>query len=337
MAEVKKTKQPHAQEEPDSFYHDIIDCMRDTVWVIDLSGEILDVNKAAVENLGYTKNEILARGLSGIDASLSKETIRDLVKKMPTDRFQVFETGHRRKDGSVVPVEICSSLLSYKNNMAILSIARDITERKHAEEKIRTLLDEKELLLKETHHRIKNNMGIVKSLLNLQAQASDQEPCKEALFEAAGRVQSIMVLYDKLYRSENHDALNIRDFLPPLVNEITRFLRTGVTVKTDLQMDDLVIEANTLSSLVIIINECITNSMKYAFHDTPEPCIRLDISRQKGKTILTYQDNGSGISDEEFSKNTSTFGFRLITMLVKQLDGTLNVTGNEGLRVEIAF
>jgi len=327
----------HAPEEQQDIYRKIIDCMKDTVWVIGSKGKILDVNRAASENLGYSKEEIFSLGLSGIDASLSYDVIAGLGKNMLRDRFQVFETSHRKKDGTVVPVEICSCLLEYKGQKAVISIARDITERKHAEERIQKLLEEKELLLKEAHHRIKNNMGTIKSLLKLQAQASGQESCKNALQEAAGRVQSMMVLYDTLYTSDHYHTLNIREFLPPLAMEIIRFLSTGTNIKTEFRIDDLVLEANTLSSLAIIINELITNSMKYAFHTTPEPRISLDISCRGERKILVYQDNGCGISEQRLSGNTSSFGLRLISMLVKQMDGNLNITGNKGLRVEIEF
>jgi len=118
-------------------YRELIDGMNDTVWVIDLNGDLIDVNKTAEETLGYTKEEFLKMGLFGLDSSLTREDICSLVKNMPHDKIQCFETSHKAKNGDIIPVEISSSLINYFGQKAILSIARDISERKHAEDALK--------------------------------------------------------------------------------------------------------------------------------------------------------------------------------------------------------
>ena len=129
----EKVKQIHESEEK---YHELINKMNDTVWVISLDGKFIDVNDAAVRTLGYSREELLRIGPADIDGSLTREQIRNLIKNMPADRIQVFETTHITKDGKEIPVEISSSLMTYQGKQAILSIARDITERKKAEAKL---------------------------------------------------------------------------------------------------------------------------------------------------------------------------------------------------------
>ena len=115
----------------------LLDGMIDTVWVIDFDANLIDVNKAAVEQLGYSKEELLAIGLPGIDFSLKPNDIKTLASTMPSDELQIFETSHTAKNGRTIPVEVCSSLVTYRGKRAILSIARNITERKQMEEQIR--------------------------------------------------------------------------------------------------------------------------------------------------------------------------------------------------------
>ncbi|MEJ5327439.1 MAG: PAS domain S-box protein [Candidatus Bathyarchaeia archaeon] len=129
----EKVKQIHESEEK---YRELINKMNDTVWVISLDGKFVDVNDAAVKTLGYSREELLRMEPMDIDGSLTREQIRNLIKNMPADRIQVFETTHITKDGKEIPMEISSSLMTYQGKQAILSIARDITERKKAEAKL---------------------------------------------------------------------------------------------------------------------------------------------------------------------------------------------------------
>jgi PAS domain S-box-containing protein len=124
-------------EESEEKYRELINGMNDTAWVIDLDANFVDVNDAAVRVLGYSRDELLSMGPQDIDNSLTKEQILDLIRNMPADQTQVFETSHTTKNGKTIPVEISSSLVTYQRKQAILSIARDITERKQMEMKLR--------------------------------------------------------------------------------------------------------------------------------------------------------------------------------------------------------
>jgi len=134
---TKRKRMEEALRESEEKYRELINGMNDTAWVIDFNGKFIDVNNAAVEVLGYSREELLSMGPHDIDNTLDAEEIRALIKEMPADKIQVFETTHTAKDGKVIPVEIKSSLVTYQGKRAILSIARDITERRRAEEALR--------------------------------------------------------------------------------------------------------------------------------------------------------------------------------------------------------
>jgi len=143
ITEFKKAEE--ALRASEANYRELINGMNDTAWVIDFDGNFADVNAAAIKVLGYSREELLSMGPSDIDSSLNREQIINLVTQMPADQVQVFETSHTTKDGKKIPVEISSSLVSYQGKKAILSIARDITERKKDKEKM--VKDQEELHL----------------------------------------------------------------------------------------------------------------------------------------------------------------------------------------------
>jgi len=230
-----------------------------------------------------------------------------------------------------------TALIDSFDQPRILLCLYDISERTRAEGRVRALLVEKELLLKETHHRIKNNMTLINSLLTLQAGEQDDKESRNALEEAAGRMKSMMILYDRLYRSDNFQKLNMRDFLLPLIKEIIQVNHSNLTVRTEINIEDFVVDAKLLSSIGIIINEMITNSMKYAFKDRAQGLISVSVEKQGNGITLIYEDDGKGIPDRITLENSKGFGMQLINMLVRQIDGTIALSRNGGTKYVISF
>ncbi|HPQ54616.1 MAG TPA: PAS domain S-box protein [Spirochaetota bacterium] len=219
----------------------------------------------------------------------------------------------------------------------VFTLIEDITARKQNEERIKSLLDEKELLLKETHHRIKNNMNVVYSLLQLQANRVDNGVTKGVLDDAAGRVQSMAVLYDKLYRSDIQNELSMKDFLPSLIEEIIAVTPGAVPVTTDIRIEDIVVSAKILSSLGILLNELITNSMKYAFKDLEEGQISVSAVKKDNVVTITYRDNGAGLPEDVTLETSQGFGMQLINLLVRQIKGTVEIIREHGTGFVIRF
>ncbi len=216
-------------------------------------------------------------------------------------------------------------------------IGVDITERKRAEERVQNLLREKELILKESHHRIKNNMNIIFSLLTIQAHAQKNQDAKMVLSDAAGRVQSMSVLYDKLYRSDNDNMLSVKDYLPSLVHEIVSLFPQKASVKTKYGLDDIALGSKMLSSLGIIINELITNTMKHAFAGRNEVIITILASKEGDCVSIIFGDNGCGIPESVTLENSSGFGLQLVGMLVKQMNGSVIIERRQGTRFIFEF
>ncbi len=219
----------------------------------------------------------------------------------------------------------------------IISVTRDISERKRDEEKVKALLQEKEILLKEVHHRIKNNMSALMGILTLQSVTMKNPEAIAALMEIKGRMQSMGVLYDKLYRSENLKEMSIKDYLSSLVDEIVSIFPRRTTVRIEKKIDDFKIGVNVMSPLGIIVNELVTNTLKYAFVDRENGVISIS-ARKKGRHArIVVQDDGIGIPEKENIERSSGLGLQLVSMLVKQIGGTIAIERGMGTKFMLDF
>lgn len=217
------------------------------------------------------------------------------------------------------------------------SMAQEIQERKAAEARIASLLEEKEILLKEVHHRIKNNLNTVRSLLTLQARSLTDPGARQALKDASNRVQSMSLLYERLYKSENVHAHSTREYFSSLVYDMIHVFPNSkqVTVKTEIE--DFMLSVKILSDLGIIVTELITNAMKYAFSEDRCGVIRFQLFQRDTQLVLKLCNNGVPLPDNFSPENTGGFGLQLVSMLIQQLNGSLNVHSHEETCFVIEF
>ncbi len=202
--------------------------------------------------------------------------------------------------------------------------------RLRAEARVNSLLREKELLLREVHHRVKNNMNTMASLLSLQSDMVKEPAAASALKDAERRLRSMEVLYDRLYRSVNVKEMSIRDYLPPLVNDIVRSFPDRARIEVELQVADFMMDPKALSALGIIMNELITNSMKHAFTGRDSGRISVSAAERKRSVRITVQDDGIGIPRSVEMESSGGFGLHLVQMLMKQTDGTVRLDRGRG-------
>jgi two-component sensor histidine kinase len=263
---------------------------------------------------------------------------RELVRQADEEALQTgkFKAEFRsmHPDGKVCWIYSVGKV-SYDENgepSSVHGVEFDITDRKQVEEQLRNSLQEKEILLKEIHHRVKNNLQIISSLLSLQTR-SIEDPQILALFQnTQNRVETIALLHEHLYQSPNLAKINFSSYLQQLVTHI--FATHGSCAKhVQFNIDAAAIELNLDMALPcsLIVNELITNSLKHAFPDdrVGEVGIRFTINPQD-QYVLTIWDNGIGLPDEEISSSNS-LGIRLVKALVRQLKGTVETgqfTGN---------
>ncbi|MDX9958651.1 MAG: response regulator [Spirochaetia bacterium] len=214
---------------------------------------------------------------------------------------------------------------------------RDITDRKLAEERIQALLREKDLLLCEVHHRIKNNMNSVSSLLSLQKSRLKDQNAIDALETAQHRLRSMGLLYEKLYRSNHVGSIAMGNYLLPLVKEIVDTIpcHAAVTVVDDI--GDFELEAPLLQPLGIAVNEIVTNSLKYAFEGRTKGVIRVAAGKTGKRVCITLGDDGIGLPPFIETEKSGGLGLVLIKALVEQLDGTIRIERVSGTQFILEF
>ena len=461
------TEQKQAEEalkQSEQKYRELIDGMNETVWVVDLKGQLIDVNRTAIEVSGYSKEELLNIGLSGIDLSMPEEEIVSLAGEMPFDKIQILETIHTAKDGREFPVEVYKSLVTYYGEQAILCIARDITERKISEEALRqselryqTLaeispvgifrnnaegfttyvnkryceisgqnseealgrgwlkavhpddrkrlseeweealrmqsgshseyrflkpdksvswvigqavpekdedgrilsyvgtitditehklaedqiqkdLEEKEVLLKEIHHRVKNNMQVIISIINLQLKYIDNDQAREILVESQNRIRSMSLVHNIFYQSKDFSKIDLRDYLHNLIPNLYKTYRIDsddVHLKTTIRHHSLALDMAVPCGL--LMNELISNALKHAFPEGRKGDIIVDLQLAGHVYTLVIGDNGIGLPEEIDIHNPKSFGLLMMKALVDQLNGSCEVLRDHGTTYTIVF
>lgn len=317
--------------------------VRDGLWDYHVSGNRLDLSAMVRAVLGYGAGDVPDRAdswhafIHPEDRPRVESAIRHGIE---TNESGALDIRMRTKSGDWRWVGVRGSVTERDKDgrpLRMVGTLSDVTERKQAEERIRGLLVEKEILLRETHHRVKNNLGVIHGLLTLQANGQADDHARGVLLEAAGRVQSMMVLYDRLYRSPLVGSISLREYLPPLIVEIMAVFpdRPGVALRSEIE--DTVLESGKLWPVGIILNELITNAMKYAFAGRSQGEITVKATREGGRVLLTVADDGVGMPAAPASGSPPGFGHHLVEMLVRQLQGTLVVATEGGTRFSIDF
>ncbi len=229
----------------------------------------------------------------------------------------------------------------FKENkcVGLFGTFQEITQRKQAKEAIKNLLHEKELLLKEVHHRIRNNMSTIKALLILQSDALVNNPeAVNALKEAENRVQSMLVLYDKLFLTSDYENVSTKKYFETLIDEVIQNFSLKQMVNVAYDIEDAMLDVKTVFNLGIIVNELITNSIKHAFIVKESGKINVSLSVDQGHVVFTIQDDGTELPESiSFENPSNGFGFKLVSMLVKQLDGNIQIEQGNGTKFTIKF
>jgi two-component sensor histidine kinase len=210
-------------------------------------------------------------------------------------------------------------------------------EIKYQRDQIKEKEKEKSLLLKEIHHRVKNNFQIVSSLLELQTKNIEDEKALELANDGKNRVKSMALIHQKLYQNED-SLINFDEYIRQLVKELTSLYATNLDIKTNINTEDISFDVDTAIPLGLIINELITNAYKYAFSNEHENVLTISINKENDNFYkLVVSDNGPGLKNDFNYKKAKSLGLRLVNRLVRQLQGTLNLNNTKGANFEILF
>jgi PAS domain S-box-containing protein len=311
-----------------------------SIVITDTQGTIQYINHAVEQTTGYTANELIGSNPRVLKSDFMKaEEYKRLWDTITSGKNWKGEFHNIRKDGTFYWESAAISPIIDENGVIeqFAAVKEDITERKAAEEKIQNLLQEKELILKEVHHRIKNNMNTIRGLLFLQGAELKDASAAAALRDAENRVQSMMILYDKLYCSHDFREMSIKSYLGPLADEIISSFPNSGIVKIEKNISDFILDATIVFPLGIIVNELLTNIMKYAFKGKDSGLIKVSASIHDRHAEVSLSDNGTGIPDTVDFESSTGFGLNLVRMLTTQIGGTIRIERGNGTKFILEF
>jgi PAS domain S-box-containing protein len=225
-----------------------------------------------------------------------------------------------------------------KNESFNLVRITDISNIKKVEKDLKKLLTDKDVLLAEIHHRVKNNMAIISGLVYLQSLKIEDQSLKAHFFETQNRIKSMAIVHEKLYKTQSFEAVNFKDYLNDLVSNLENlFSSVDIKIETTIQCEDVLLKMDSAIPCALIVNELISNAIKHAFKNKTSGKIIVDFFIDNENYVLKVQDNGLGIDTTILKQKTNTLGLSLITNLVSQLNGTIDVLNDNGCIFLISF
>lgn len=347
---TEKRKVNEALKKSEEKFRELFRNANDLVYTMDFNGNFTSINPIAEKILGYSFDELINKNIGSFITGKSYKKIKESIEfKLKGLKSRTkYDVEAITKDGRKLFLEV-NNIMHYRNGLPfeIFGIARDITERKKAEVKVKAALSEKEVLLKEIHHRVKNNLQVIISLINLQMNDKMPGEIQQKFIELQERIRSIALIHEDLYKSDDLSKIDFKAYTKALVSNLAIAYTVGAKTEFIIEVCDVKLDIETAIPCGMIINELASNALKYAFNgkdflknQNVKPRIHIGFKQNtKRKYLLTIKDNGSGFAPGVNSTSTkNSLGLWLVNILVKdQLNGTFEMENNKGVEVKILF
>jgi two-component sensor histidine kinase len=340
QAEIKERKQAvEALQRSEILYHDTLDAIPDWIYVVDRDKKFVMLNSALQEEhlrQGFTIS-CLGKRIDKVYPFIPSSTIHEIDQVFTSGKIIIGEQQFFLRDKTIygetrkVPI--------FKDNQVIqvLTIMRNRSKEKEIEELKQRNVEQKEIMLREIHHRVKNNLAIVISLLNLQLRNNNDAGLARIIRDIEMRIRSMALIHEHLYRSENIDRIPLASYLHSLATIITGAF-SGRRIKLVTSLEPIDVNIETALPLGLIANELLTNAFKYAFVNDEDGEIQvLLVKENEDEFSLIIKDNGVGLPDSFSMDSEKTLGVFIVRLLVEQLDGKLEITRRPGTTFTLHF
>ncbi|MEW5849961.1 MAG: MASE1 domain-containing protein [Myxococcota bacterium] len=331
------------RREAEERFRGLLESAPDAMLIMDPAGTIQLVNARAEVMFGCPRAELLGRSVD----TLLPERLRPRLAALRADYLRAptqrrmgagLELCALDGSGREFPVEIALSPVSTSEGLLITAAVRDISERKRVEQALRESLRLKEVLIGEIHHRVKNNLQVITSLLNLQAARQESGPARDALRESLHRVHALAVLHERVYQSQDVSRIDMRAYLSRLLSDLAvayGVLARGVTVRARIEPGTA--PADLASTCAMLVTELASNSFKHAFPGDRGGSVEVSLARGAGVLELRVSDDGVGLPADWDRQPARKLGLQVVSALVRQLGGTMTVDRRHGSCFTITF
>ncbi|MDI9614369.1 histidine kinase dimerization/phosphoacceptor domain -containing protein [Methanothermobacter sp.] len=334
---IRKSYYPRLQESLAELrrFRKLLDCTDDAIFLVKTpGGELTDANRSACTRLGYSTRDIPGHRIYDLLPEDMHSRFKGILEG--NDERITMEGQLIKRNREMIPVEIKVDMVDFDGERYAVLVARDITERLKMEAELRRSLREKEVLLSEIHHRVKNNLQIISSLLSLQSHSINDPTCRDILEESQDRIRSMGLIHEQLYRSGDFSSIDFGVYASRLLKNLQRSYSHGKDIEFSLEANDIKVSLETSIPLGLILSELVTNALKHAFRGRDRGSITVRFKRRDSACILEVMDDGVGFIEEDL-RNSKSLGFKLVEILTEQLEGTLTFSGSNGGLFRIEF
>jgi PAS domain S-box-containing protein len=335
--ELKENEE--ALKESEKKYRKIFENVQDVFYQTDLEGKITEISPSIERYSKFKPSELIGNPVELV--YLDPED-REFLLNAIQDKGEVadYEVTLVNKDKTQFFVSVNAHYLLNSQNqpIGVEGSLRDITDRKKMELELRKSLEEKEMLVKEIHHRVKNNLMVISSLLNLQSRYIKDKKALSMFKESQNRAKSMALIHERLYRSTDLKSIDFGDYLRTLATDLYRtYVPEPSRIELDMNVEKVMIDINTAIPLGLIVNELLSNSMKHAFPGKREGEINLEFGITDDEFVLVVGDNGIGFPEDLEFQNTSSLGLQLVNTLTRQISGIIELDTTNGTLFSIKF
>lgn len=320
----------------------IFDSSHHYIWTIDREEKLTSFNKNYYDLITTLYNTkpfigiVLNRGILSNDKEYT-EMLKFHYEKAFNGLATSFEIETKDKENKNVYLEIFLNPI-YENEkvVEVSGIAHNITEKKHVQQRMELSLKEKEILLREVHHRVKNNMQVISSILNLQSSYVSDEYALTLLKESQNRIKTMAYIHESLYQNKSFTSVNFADYVQTLVNNIIQsYTYSRDKIKVVLNIERITLSLDSSIPAGLIINELITNAIKHAFPEAREGSITLNLFTSDGDVSIELKDDGVGFAPGVDFENSHSLGLQLVNTLIEQIGGVLKFKSEKNVGTEV--
>jgi PAS domain S-box-containing protein len=333
-------KETHELEEKHTRVDKIVRVSHNEIYLInDKTLAFEYANNSALKNLGYTDKELLSVKLTDLfrfPDEMGLHALLNSLRRGETDRLQL-QLKFTRKNGSHYDAD--TLIQELEKGRLFLLIVTDITSRLVTEKKLLDTIHEKETLIKEIHHRVKNNLQLISSIIYLKLASVTQDDIKNFLEDTRQKIRSIALIHERLLQTEKLDRVELSDYLGKLIHDLkVTYYKPDLSLEITTDIPEKMTGLDTAIICGLIVNELVTNAIKHAFTGRSSGVIRIGFREDdQGKFLLTIEDNGVSLPPHITPGYTSSFGMQLIDVFVKQLGGTFEIIREKGTTFRIHF